>query len=125
MRLRICCLICISTWYLVKAMVFITTSSSSSSRTSNNRYFTQHSILPRLDKMESSWSFSNETTSLPTTTATTTSTVPYSEYTGREIPVVYTNDPKSVYSWFTENLSTNGCVVGFDVEVSCKEIETT
>ena len=37
---------------------------------------------------------------------------------GRSIPLVYTNDPKSVSNWFQDNLSTEGGTIGFDIEVS-------
>jgi hypothetical protein len=72
-----------------------------------HRFFTEDGILPPLTRSESPLVFSNETQS----------TIPYSEYTGRQIPVTYTNDPKSVYRWFSDNLSRAGCTIGFDVEV--------
>jgi hypothetical protein len=71
------------------------------------RFFTQRGILPPLTRSESSLVFSNETQS----------TIPYSEYTGRQIPVTYTNDPKSVYRWFSDNLLHTGCTIGLDIEV--------
>lgn len=33
------------------------------------------------------------------------------------VPVTYTNDPRTVYKWFSDNLPYTGCTVGFDVEV--------
>lgn len=72
-----------------------------------HRFFTECGILPPLTRSESSLVFPNETQS----------TIPYSEYTGRQIPVTYTNDPKSVYRWFSDNLPHTGCTIGFDVEV--------
>jgi hypothetical protein len=75
-----------------------------------HRFFTEGGILPPLTRSESSQVFPNETQS----------TIPYSEYTGRQIPVMYTNDPKSVYRWFSDNLPHAGCTIGFDVEVCLK-----
>lgn len=76
---------------------------------SSGRYFTKDGMLPPLVSLSAVRS--NQTTS-----------VPYVEDEGRSIPVVYTNDPCSVEEWLSENLPTNGCTIGFDVEVSQEEV---
>ena len=34
----------------------------------------------------------------------------------KSIPVIYTNSPRTISKWLTENISTDGCTLGFDVE---------
>jgi len=34
------------------------------------------------------------------------------------LPVLYTNDPKSVSHWLSDNVPRSGCTLGFDMEVS-------
>jgi hypothetical protein len=75
-------------------------------RSWSSRYFTQEGMLPPL-------------LSLSAVPSNQTTTIPYSESEGgRSIPVVYTNDPSSVYKWLSNNLPYKGCTIGFDVEVS-------
>ena len=108
--------------------------------TASSRYFTEVGELPPLLSIggksqgvhrggdyksdESSLSFgSNETNQL---------ILPYTDSLDDEIlaaigggqqvpssavPVTYTNDPKTVYKWFSDNLPYAGCTIGFDVEV--------
>lgn len=33
------------------------------------------------------------------------------------LQVLYTNDPKEINRWLTDNLSMDGCTIGFDTEV--------
>lgn len=35
-----------------------------------------------------------------------------------KIPALYTNDPVAVATWLENNVPSNGCMIGFDVEVS-------
>ena len=42
---------------------------------------------------------------------------PLPDYLQRNIPLVYTNDPKTVCQWLQENLPMDCCTIGFDVEV--------
>jgi hypothetical protein len=72
-----------------------------------HRFFTEGGVLPPLTRSESTLVSPNETQSI----------IPYSEETARQIPVTYTNDPKSVYRWFSDNLPYTGCTIGFDIEV--------
>jgi hypothetical protein len=71
------------------------------------RYFTQHGMLPPLALC------------VPNAVATNSTTIASSEQqAGGSLPVVYTNDPSSVYKWLSNNLPFDGCSIGFDVEVS-------
>ena len=89
----------------------------SSSTSSCNRYFTHQGMLPALQR--SAFVVPQDSTTDTTgTAAASASIIPYSEYLllGREIPVTYTNDPKSVYRWFSNHLPYEGCTIGLDVE---------
>lgn len=56
---------------------------------------------------------------VPNAVATNSTTIASSEQqAGGSLPVVYTNDPSSVYKWLSNNLPFDGCTIGFDVEVS-------
>jgi hypothetical protein len=75
-------------------------------QSSKTRYFTFETTLPPLASI--SENYSNDTL-----------TTPYQENHGHSIPVVYTNDPLSVYQWLKLNLPNEpGGIVGFDTEVS-------
>lgn len=50
------------------------------------------------------------------TFANSTDTIPYSGL-GDAIPVLYTNNPNIVYKWLSDHLPSEGCTLGFDVEV--------
>jgi hypothetical protein len=81
--------------------------SGAKSSSTSSRYFTQEGLLPPLAL--SAMCPSNQTTD----------TMPYTESPhGRSIPVVYTNDPNSIYRWLSNNLPIEGCTMGFDTEVS-------
>ena len=76
------------------------------SKSSTNRYFTHQGVLPPLPLAELPSSPSNSTI------------IPYSVSETSVVPVTYTNDPKTVYLWLTENLPLDGCILGVDLEVS-------
>ena len=86
-----------------------------SSEFSSTRYFTDKGLLPPLRGRGLQ----------PLATNQTSETTPYTDRSsvlslrhGSGVPVTYTNDPKSVYRWLSDNLPYEGCIVGFDVEVS-------
>ncbi len=78
---------------------------------SSTRYFTDKGILPPLNGLGF---VMNQT--FDSTPYTDTSSV--LSYEGSSAPVTYTNDPKSVYRWLSDQLPYEGCTIGFDVEVS-------
>ena len=41
----------------------------------------------------------------------------FSDHKEENLKVLYTNDPKEINRWLTENLSMDGCTIGFDTEV--------
>lgn len=36
-----------------------------------------------------------------------------------DLPVLYTNDPMKVSGWLADHIPSDGCTLGFDVEVRC------
>lgn len=73
-----------------------------------SKHFSIEAIIPPLPRSE------------PTPTAVTAieqSPVPAAE-SGPGLPVVYTNDPTVVSRWLADNVPTEGCTLGFDLEVS-------
>jgi hypothetical protein len=81
---------------------------------SSNRYFTDKGVLPPLNGVGLTNLVSNQTSEIYTT-----DTSSYLSGLGPSVPVTYTNDPKTVYRWMSDNLPNEGCTLGFDVEVSC------
>jgi hypothetical protein len=65
-----------------------------------SRYFAQESMLPPLPRID------DENTITP------------ARESDRSLPILYTNDPKMVSRWLSDNIETNGCTLGFDLEVS-------
>lgn len=45
-------------------------------------------------------------------------------YSVSDLPVIYTNDPKIVSRWLSDNIPSTGCTIGFDVEVSLAYTDT-
>lgn len=80
---------------------------------SNGRYFTYGATLPPLEKVRQP--LQNHTDSSFLLSAQRT---PSNPMEGSTIPVMYTNNPKSVYEWLSDHLPTDGCILGFDIEVS-------
>lgn len=70
----------------------------------NSRYFTEELILPPLPLVQTQ---SSELTSV---------SIPYGGSHNRAIPAIYTNSPLTISNWLAENVSTSGCILGFDVE---------
>jgi hypothetical protein len=81
---------------------------------SSTRYFTDKGVLPPLHGVGCEILASNQTSE-----TYTTDTSSYVALNGPSIPVTYTNDPKTVYRWLSDQLPYEGCTIGFDVEVSC------
>jgi hypothetical protein len=67
-----------------------------------SRYFAQESMLPPLPRID----VDGDNSVTPT------------RESDRGLPVLYTNDPKMVSRWLSDNIETNGCTLGFDLEVS-------
>lgn len=92
-----------------------------SNEMSSTRYFTDKGLLPPLSLRQKA---SNQTTisssDSPSTLYTTGTSVPLQ---GCSVPVTYTNDPKSVYRWLSDHLPYEGCIIGFDVEVSVGRVD--
>lgn len=88
-----------------------------SSEFSSTRYFTDKGLLPPL-KGRGLQPFALNQTSDTATLPYTTDTSSVLSLHGSSVPVTYTNNPKSVYRWLSDNLPYEGCTVGFDVEVS-------
>jgi hypothetical protein len=96
----------------VDAMVLL---GNSRSMRGSSRYFTVEQILPPLQSASSSFQNSTETI------------IPYSRskpFIGRPLPVVYTNDPKHVSQWLSNNIPSSGGTIGFDVEVGWNVLES-
>lgn len=80
---------------------------------SSTRYFTDKGILPPLNCL-----------GVPLNQTYQDDTIPYTDtssrlcYEGSSVPVTYTNDPTSVYRWLSDHLPYQGCIIGFDIEVS-------
>lgn len=70
----------------------------------NSRYFTEELILPPLPLVR-----------IPSSDLTSAA-IPYGGCHGRAIPAVYTNSPLTISNWLSENISSSGCIIGFDVE---------
>lgn len=70
----------------------------------STRYFSAELMLPPLPPVHYSSSFdsSHEST--------------HGSSQCRSIPVVYTNSPLTISKWLSENISSAGCTLGFDVE---------
>jgi hypothetical protein len=85
----------------------------------SRRYFTEFGQLPALELKHSSAPRPRilQHTTLSSSSNQTDFTLPYGKSDCAKLPVTYTNDPKQVYAWFSENLETTGCTIGFDVEV--------
>jgi hypothetical protein len=73
---------------------------TSSSPKRESRYFAQESMLPPLPRID------------------VENTVTPARESDRSLPVLYTNDPKLVSRWLSDNIETDGCTLGFDLEVS-------
>jgi len=86
-----------------------------SSEFSSTRYFTDKGLLPPL-KGRGLQPFALNQTSDTATLPYTTDTSSVLSLHGSSVPVTYTNNPKSVYRWLSDNLPYEGCTVGFDVE---------
>src|SRR3569623_1277678 len=74
-------------------------SGMSSRRTGDSRYFGVHLTAPPLQRVEDS-------------------VVDFDPQYGTTLDVLYTNDPRSVSQWLSDNVPSNGCTLGFDIEVS-------
>ena len=72
-------------------------------RETASRYFTEYFEYPPLERCSSS-DMNNEVNRVVMTRA--------------NLPVLYTNDPKSVSHWLSDNVPRSGCTLGFDMEVS-------
>ena len=73
-------------------------------RRRNSRYFTEELILPPLPLVR-----------IPSTDMPS-ATIPYGGSHGRAIPAIYTNSPLTISNWLSQNVSSSGCILGFDVE---------
>jgi hypothetical protein len=70
----------------------------------DSRSFVVEKVIPPIARVAA---FANSTSSI----------IPYSGL-GDAIPVLYTNNPNVVYKWLSDHVPTEGCTLGFDVEVS-------
>jgi hypothetical protein len=90
--------------------------------TSNGRYFVQTGILPPLAPVSTITSLSLP--SNDTSAATIARVVSYSDVACGNVPVTYTNNPRVVDEWLCRNIPYDGCVVGFDIEVSGRKTKS-
>lgn len=89
----------------LNASIFVNGFSFRSTKSRENRYFTMEYPIPPLNSISNA------------TRTTTTTTLNSDKICVGPLPVVYTNDPRSVSQWIVENIPPGGCTVGFDVEV--------
>lgn len=86
---------------------------------SSTRYFTDKGFLPPLQGLTLRPSGMSVVWNQTTADSFTTDTSSVLSLDGSSsVPVTYTNNPKSVYRWLSDNLPYEGCTIGFDVEVS-------
>jgi hypothetical protein len=83
-------------------MVTVTAYTSNSPKR-ESRYFAQETMLPPLLRIGVDGD---------------NSVIPSRESSDRDLSVLYTNDPKLVSRWLSDNIGTDGCTLGFDLEVS-------
>jgi len=76
---------------------------------SSTRYFTNKGILPPLNVLQLALNRTNDSIHYTDVSSTLS-------YEGSSVPVTYTNDPKSVYRWLSDQLPYDGCTIGFDIE---------
>lgn len=82
-----------------------------STKSREARYFTKSCLVPPLEHIEQ---FANSTT------------LHCDEINTGALPVVYTNDPKTVSEWLNEHVvPAENCVVGFDLEVRQKHFASS
>ena len=91
----------------------------------NGRYFAQTGILPPLTtvtnaKRQHLHGFRNVTEF-----GTSQQQVSMPDIVSSGVQVTYTNNPKVVDEWLVENLSYDGSIIGFDVEVSAASCNAT
>jgi hypothetical protein len=89
---------------MLVTMVGMVTAYTSNSPKRESRYFAQESMLPPLLRIDVDVDVDNSVT--PT------------RESDRYLSVLYTNDPKMVSRWLSDNIGTDGCTLGFDLEVS-------
>jgi hypothetical protein len=87
---------------MLVTMVTMVTAYTSNSPKRESRYFAQESMLPPLLRI----GVDGDNSVTPT------------RESDRDLSVLYTNDPKMVSRWLSDNIGTNGCTLGFDLEVS-------
>jgi hypothetical protein len=85
---------------MLLTMVTMVTAYTSNSPKRESRYFAQESMLPPLPRID-----------------VDNSVIPSRE-SDRDLSVLYTNDPKMVSRWLSDNIGNDGCTLGFDLEVS-------
>jgi hypothetical protein len=85
---------------MLVTMVTMVTAYTSNSPKRESRYFAQESMLPPLPRID-----------------VDNSVIPSRE-SDRHLSVLYTNDPKMVSRWLSDNIGNDGCTLGFDLEVS-------
>ena len=86
-------------------------------QSSSTRYFTSVGVLPPLPRVEDQKSNTNRR--IRSKKKNSKDTIATSPQGQGDVSVTYTNNPKVVTDWLDQNLPKNeGCVIGFDVEVS-------
>ena len=84
-------------------------SASSKSRPRETRYFTEECLIPPLQPLDDRHASNGNFT---------TSSLNSDKIHLGPLPVVYTNNPKTLAQWLAEHIpSTGHCTIGFDLEV--------
>jgi hypothetical protein len=81
-----------------------TSTSKARKRESQSRYFVQESMIPPLPRID----VDGDNSVIPSR----------KRESDRDLSVLYTNDPTIVSRWLSDNIGTDGCTLGFDLEVS-------
>lgn len=99
--------------FMTVGMLVVTMASMVSAYTSSfqnqkrmSRYFAQESMLPPLPRIDIDVDIGGDNSVTPTRE---------SDHSG--LSVLYTNDPKMVSRWLSDHIGTDGCTLGFDLEV--------
>lgn len=104
---------------VVAVEAFLGSSERPSHPNISGRYFVQTGVLPPLSPVATTRTTTEQLSqSSNGTTHATIARQTYCDDTVGNIPVVYTNNPKAVDKWLCTNLPYDGCILGFDIEVS-------